>query len=288
RYGVARVGSAKKKVNLPSFLAMFTKHFINVVYFIQVAGWNKVFSYLKHEFFTIRNRRSFVGGHFSNRTPSFLLVALRVWLGLVWINEGVMKIVAGWFEYPKLTTFFSQANDWFNSILTDTASGATDAASAATGVAAEPTGTVLFNIDFLGLFRAIFVSGKELAQSSISDFGFKLDIPLVNWFVENVVLSTDTMQIIMQVLIVAAEILIGLALIGGLFTTPASAASLVLMAMFVTTTGLFLSSFWMIFAAIALLIGAGRIFGLDYYVMPCLKSRWKKIGIVRKSYLYHD
>jgi NADH dehydrogenase len=44
----------------------------------------------------------------------------------------------------------------------------------------------------------------------------------------------------------------------------------------------------MIFAGIAVLIGAGRTFGLDYYAMPALKDGWKKIPVVKKSYLYHD
>jgi NADH dehydrogenase len=92
----------------------------------------------------------------------------------------------------------------------------------------------------------------------------------------------------MQGFIVIAEILIGLALIGGLFTTPASALSLVLQFMFVCTTGLYLGTFWMIFAAIAVLIGAGRTFGLDYYAMPFLKKQWKKLPIVRRLYIYND
>ena len=70
RYGVAEVGTDKHMVSLASFFAMFVKHFINIIYYLQVLGWNKVFSYIKHEFFTIRNGRSFVGGHFSNRTPA--------------------------------------------------------------------------------------------------------------------------------------------------------------------------------------------------------------------------
>ncbi len=96
------------------------------------------------------------------------------------------------------------------------------------------------------------------------------------------------MQMFMQITIVLAEILIGFALVGGLFTTPASAVSLVLQAMFVTTTGLYLGTFWMIFAGIAVLVGGGRTFGLDYYVMPWLKEKWKKVRIARKWYLYHD
>jgi NADH dehydrogenase len=44
----------------------------------------------------------------------------------------------------------------------------------------------------------------------------------------------------------------------------------------------------MVFAAIALLIGAGRIFGLDYYAMPFLKKKWKNLRFVRKLYIYND
>jgi len=317
RYGVARVGMPNMMFNLPSWLAMFSKHLINIIYFIQVLGWNKVFSYMRHEFFTIRNCRSFVGGHFSNRTPSFLLVPLRVWLGAVWLFEGIMKIQEGWLSTPKLTGFFGGAQAWYDTIVngggdgaTDGASGATgaaadtvqavaDAVSAATGTGAEEgagqvgnaateVGTVIFNFDFIGLFQAIFVSGKELAESTLQDLAFKLDVPLMNWFVDTFVLPYNGIQIGMQTFIVIAEILIGLALIGGLFTFPAAGFSLILQFMFVTTTGLYLGTFWMIFAGIAVLIGAGRTFGLDYYAMPALKKGWKKIPVVRKSYLYHD
>ncbi len=310
RYGVARVGLPNRMFNLPSFLAMFAKHFINIIYFIQVLGWNKIFSYLKHEFFTIRNCRSFVGGHLSNRTPSFLLVPIRIWLGAVWLFEGIMKAVEGWFVSPKLTGFFGGAKAWYDSILSggvEGTSGATpeavagsaqtavEAVSAATGAAsasaaegAASIGTTILNFDFLGLFRLIFVSGKELSNSTLGDYAFKIDVPLMNWFVDNLVLSNDSIQIFMQGFIVIAEILIGLALIGGLFTTPASAFSLVLQLMFVCTTGLYLGTFWMIFAAIAVLIGAGRTFGLDYYVMPYLKKLWRKIPFTKRLYIYND
>ena len=321
RYGVARVGLPNSMMNLPSFLAMFAKHFINIIYFIQVLGWNKIFSYIRHEFFTIRNSRSFVGGHFSNRTPSFLMVPIRIWLGAVWLFEGIMKITEGWLTTPKLTGFFGGADAWYNKILgvaegglqngqpaADAVTGATgeaaastvqavtDAVTAATGAvtdgnvqeAVKSVGTAILNFDFLGLFRLIFVSGKELSHSVLSDYAFKIDVPLMNWFLDKFILQSNSVQIFMQGFIVIAEILIGLALIGGLFTTPASALSLVLQFMFVCTTGLYLGTFWMIFAAIVVLIGGGRTFGLDYYVMPFFKKQWKRLPIVRRLYIYND
>ncbi|NLL78095.1 MAG: NAD(P)/FAD-dependent oxidoreductase [Clostridiales bacterium] len=318
RYGTAHVGLPGRFFSLPSFLAMFAKHFINIVYFVQVLGWNKIFSYIKHEFFTIRDCRSFVGGHFSNRTPSFLLVPLRVWLGAVWLFEGVMKILEGWFKEPKLQGFFGGANAWYDSILnpgtaatadavsaattaaaavadtvsaaTGTAAAAADAVSVATGAATAvaSTGQVIFNWNILGLFRMIFVSGTELASSTLSDLAFRLDVPLMNWFVDTWIIPYNRVQIVMQIFIVIAEILIGLALMGGLFTSPAAAVSLVLQFMFVCTTGLYLGTFWMVFAGIAVLIGAGRTFGFDYYAMPVLKKLWRKLPLIRKLYLYQD
>ncbi len=301
RYGVAQVGTPNHMFSLASFFAMFTKHFINIVYFIQVLGWNKIFSYVKHEFFTIRNCRSFVGGHFSNRTPSFLLVALRVWLGAVWVYEGIMKIVEGWFSGTKLNDFFGGANSWYDGILNAATTvatkavetGAADATSSATASggadgAVQAAGQVLMNFNILGLVKVVFVSGKQLAESTISDLAFKLDIPLMNWFVNHLILPYNGMQMFMQIFIVVVEILIGLALMGGLLTGPAAAVSLVLQFMFVCTTGLYLNTFWMIFAGIAMLIGAGRTFGIDYYAMPGLKKWWKRLPFVRKLYIYND
>ncbi len=296
RYGVARVGLPNKMFNLPSFLAMFAKHFINIIYFVQVLGWNKIFSYIKHEFFTIRHDRSFVGGHFSNKTPSFLLVFLRIWLGAVWLFEGILKIVEGWMNSPKLEGFFGGAKAWFDGIVygvADAAAGATgvaDAVASSTQAAGEAVaqGTAIFNFNILGLFDAMFVSGKTLAESKLADYAFKINMPIMNWFVDNVILSSDSMQVFMQCTIVIIEILIGLALIGGLFNMLSSGVSLVLQFMFVCTTGLYLSTFWMIFAGIAVLIGGGRVFGLDYYVMPFLKKKWKNVKFAKKWYLYHD
>jgi len=311
RYGVARGGMANHQINFASFFAMFAKHFINIIYFIQVMGWTKIFSYLKHEFFTIRNNRSFLGGHFSNKTPSFMMVPLRVWLGAVWVFEGVMKIVEGWLQKPMLEGFFGGANSWFDSLLgridpnainavssattevadavaSSTVQAADAVASASTAVAgAAPAGTVIFDWN-LKLFELIFVSGTDLAKATISDLAFKIQVPFVDWIVENMVLSSDAMTMFMQGFIVVLQILIGLGLMGGCFTFLSAAVSLVLQAMFVTTTGLYLNTFWMIFAGLAVMFGGGRSIGIDYYLMPWLKSKWKKVKWARKWYLYND
>ncbi len=296
RYGVANVGFPNKMFALPSFLAMFSKHFINIIYFVQVLGWNKIFSYMKHEFFTIRNRRSFVGGHFSNRSPSFMLVPLRIFLGAYWLYEGIVKIGEGWLQSPKLVGFFNGANQFYESIMypgsataeavsaaTDAGAAVVDAASAASGAAADAVasaGDLLFYYDIFGWFQIIFVKASE--------FALKIQVPVVDWIVNHWVLPSDNMQMVFQIVIVISEILIGLALMGGLLTTPAAGYSIILQGIFLTSTGLYLSSWWMLFAAVAMLFGGGRVLSLDYYVMPWLKKWWNNRKITKKWYIYHD
>lgn len=337
RYGVAHVGAGKFFINLPSFFAMFSKHFINLVYFVQVLGWNKCFSYMKHEFFTIRHKRSFVGGNFSNRTVSFVVTPFRIWLGMVWVFEAVKKWGEGWFDFsqgPKLAKFFGYADEFYKGVLGadnytglgldmakitgaadagSAASGAADAATAASGVAdaataasgaadvassasgagtgggAEAVGNALkFNFNFLGLFQIILVSAVPINEAIVlGDIAAKINVPLMNWFINTLILSTDGMQFFMQAFIVIMEFLIGLALIGGLFTTMAAGMSVFLQFMFLMTTGLYFSNIWMFVGGIAVLF-SGQTFGLDYWVTPVLKKWWTKIPFVKKWYLYND
>lgn len=96
-YAVANLGSNNNlNIKLSGFLAMLTKHLINMHYLLEVAGFNRVWTYMMHEFFHIKRERSFMGGHFSNSSPNFWLVPLRIFLGIMWILEAVKKINDGW------------------------------------------------------------------------------------------------------------------------------------------------------------------------------------------------
>jgi len=307
RYGVAHVGLPGKFISLPSFLAMFSKHFINIIYFIQVLGWNKVFSYIRHEFFTVRNCRSFVGGHFSNRSPSFLLVPLRLFLGVYWLYEGIVKVGGGWLKTHKLTGFFEGANLFYQRIMDAAAGLPVDVTSAASGVDAVSAASDVVDtltaasghLNWAASGEAVASVGKVIVNFNLfnqisfilvnaGEYAFKLQVALVDLIINHVVLPSPNMQMTSQIVIVLAEILIGLMLISGLLTTPAALVSLLLQFMFLTSTGLYMSSWWMMFAGIAMLFGGGRVFSLDYYLMPLLKKKWKKNRFVRKWYLSHD
>jgi NADH dehydrogenase len=280
RWGTAHVGFPSFMFGLPSILAMFSKHAVNLLYFIKVLGLNKIFTYLNHEIFSVRDRRAFTGGHFSNASATFFTVPLRMYLGFYWIYEGVNKILDGWFKGPSLTDYFKSADQFYDNIINGVAS-VSSATGASGGGAGASAGTVLINWRILGGFaHMLLVKGSDVA--------FQLKFGVMDWFLNTFVMHSTPMQNFMQYFIILSELLIGCALLGGLFTTLAGAYSLVLQFMFITTTGIYLSTWWMIFASIAVMFGAGRVMSLDYYVMPFLKKHWKKVKFVRKWYLYND
>lgn len=258
RYGTAYGGLPGKFMVFPSFIAMFAKHFINILYFVQVLGWNKVFKYIKAQFFTIRDDRSFVGGHFSNRTPVFWTVPLRMMAGVYLLYLAYRRTQLGWIDGPLLHDVFYDIAASFRPIapgsLTD-----------------------------IGLFDYARLTIHIVNESMLAWFRF---VP-VDLFLQNFVVNSHNSQMFWQWSIIIFEALIGLALIVGLFTKLAALGLIAWAVIALSTVGLSIHQFWMPFAAIAFFT-AGRVFSLDYYVGPWLAKKWKKIPFVQKWYLYND
>ncbi|MGM0379791.1 MAG: NADH dehydrogenase FAD-containing subunit, partial [Bacillota bacterium] len=103
------------------------------------------------------------------------------------------------------------------------------------------------------------------------------------WILDNLV---SPVAFPLQVMVVFVEIGIGLALLAGLFTFLASLGSVFLTFNFILSAMAGPDILWYTFGSIALLGGAGRVFGLDYYVMPWLKKKYKNTKFARKSNLY--
>ncbi|MEG1886924.1 MAG: TQO small subunit DoxD [Oscillospiraceae bacterium] len=101
-------------------------------------------------------------------------------------------------------------------------------------------------------------------------------------------MPNEGLQLFFQWFIVISEIAIGVFLILGLCTFLSNSYALILQAMFIMTTGLYLSTWWMIFASIALLFGAGESLGLDYYINPKIKKKLQTAKFTKKWYLYND
>lgn len=250
KYGVAQIGTPKTQFVLSGFFAMFVKHFINMVYFIQVAGFNKVWSYLLHEVFHVEDGRSFTGAYFSKRSPNFWLVPLRLYVGAKWLIEGSTKMMQ----------IFNDPNSVF--LIPQKVADATSAAS-------------------------------EAAAS----YGEAMPVPafissIVEWSMDLMFYNADGsftfMAKLFQFTIVSAEIIVGLCLIGGLFTLLASLASIGISLM-VWASGMAPYEMIMyVVAAIAIIGGGGSVFSIDYYLMPVLKKYWVKNKFVKKWYLYTD
>lgn len=89
RYAVADLMGIK----LSGFFAMVMKHLINMVYLFGVNNVHAVYNYLQHEFFAMKERRCIMRGHLSSKGNRLWLVPLRIYIGSLWLIEGLKKLI---------------------------------------------------------------------------------------------------------------------------------------------------------------------------------------------------
>ena len=288
RYGVAQVGMPGMWFNLSGFFAMASKHLINLVYFVQVLGFNKIWSYLMHEFFHTKNNRSMVGGLLSNSAPVFWKFPLRVFVGFMWLQQGLSKL-------PKIIHDFNNVFLLPQPPKADAlgaASGAvTEAVTAASGAVNEVANQVASN------GGDIFTMLADL----IHDFMNWIAVLPVPGFVENMVgwsmdaffYTPDGTQFtqlasLVQGGMIFGEIIFGGMLIIGLFT-PVAAIATIAMGCMIWASGMAPTEMlWYLVGGFALIGNSGMVLGLDYYVWPWLRDMMKRIPLLRKWYLYVD
>ncbi|MBN1647181.1 MAG: NAD(P)/FAD-dependent oxidoreductase [Spirochaetales bacterium] len=310
RYGL----SWNKGIAMRGFFALVLKHLVNFHYLSGVAGLNAVWGYLKHEFLDLEDKRSILGGHASGKVPVYWILLARLWLGLMWLVEGVNKISEGWLRFSsgsKSGWMFSNGVSQAGHKIADTASAASaagEAAPAASQAVSDAVSAASGNGYSAAENAASAVSAasdtlQSAAQSATwtGDAGvtlgplFNLDKPVLNpdsalvtWFRTTFMdgIFAHVNFAVFQTLVVFTEIAIGLAIMGGLLTFPAAIVSIGLCLVF-TLSGMFSwSQLWFVFLAIAMLGGAGKAFGLDYWVMPRLKRIWNGTRFAKKTYLY--
>ncbi len=263
RWGTAHVGLPGKFFALPSFFAMLSKHFINIIYFIQVLGWNKIWNYIDHEFFKVKHNRSFVGGLLANNQPTFWSTILRLWVGLSFFMEGIIKAEKVFQDYNNVFLFQLSADK-----LPD---GVTQASA-----------EVVQNLpQFIYTFAEFSFEGSKALPVP----GFMQGI--VDWSM-NAMIAPIAPHF--QFIMVMAEIVIGLCLMGGLFTSVAALASVMLSVMIYMSGMANKEIIWFFAGSLALVSigGTGHVLSLDYYVLPWLKKQWKKLKFVKKWYIYND
>ena len=235
------------RTSLFGFSAMALKHMVNIHYQYGVGGFARIWTYVMHEFMHVKEGRSIFGGHLSAKAPTFWLAILRVYLGVIWFIEGVKKINEGWLN-PSNNFIVTMPKP------SDIPLESTNAVTSATQVTQYYPEPLL----------------KQPPQ-------------IYQWFTQNFI---EPNSYLFQVSVVLLEIAIGLALAAGMFTILASLGSIFLCFNFILSAMAGTEILWHIFVAIAMFGGAGRAFGLDYYVIPWLKHWWRRTSLARKTHLY--
>jgi NADH:ubiquinone reductase (H+-translocating) len=121
-------------------------------------------------------------------------------------------------------------------------------------------------------------STAEAAQPLIEE-----PLGIYNWIVDTFI---SHVPMLFQYVVVLGEVAIGLAILSGTFTFLAAAGSILFSIMFIISAMASGEILWYIFAAIVVMGGAGRGFGLDHYLMPWLKNWWNGTKLAKRTYLY--
>lgn len=100
-------------------------------------------------------------------------------------------------------------------------------------------------------------------------------------FVEKVVYPNS---LFFQRMIVLGELVLGILFIIGMFTFLAGIASILLNINFMLSTGI--NDWWFIWASFAMFAGAGRVLGVDHYLMPWLRNQLRNFQRNRKISLF--
>jgi len=302
KYGVSNAMGIK----LSGIFAMAMKHFVNLHYLISVAGFNQCWEYIKHEFLEMQHGRSFVRGFGAYKTRGYWLLPLRLWLGLMWVFEGINKIGEGWLKWSEGTKSYWMFSPGVLQKGADAVSAASAWGDGAAGVeavddlfgaaddlfggAADLFGSVDLGADAVS---AATGAGTEAAFNGVWNLAapiFDFNGPVSTWFRTTFMdgMAAGIPFEFFQLMVVLVEIGIGLAMIGGLFTWWAAVVSIIMCVVF-TLSGMFAwNQVWFVFAGFLLLGGAGRAFGLDCWVVPFFKKWWNGTRLARKQHWYLD
>lgn len=245
RYGVAYL---MDKIHLSGFIAMLVKHIINLFYFLSIGSLFYFVKYIHHEFFHIRDGRNIFRKHLSRYGNVLWNLPLRVFYGTMWLIEGLKKV----FGLFGTTSWFGDEVVLPFSWLQDPTSGATETV--------EEVADAVFGLNY--------VYGEEpmmVLKEMPGWFGSIMEFMIPN----------TEVALFFQKFMSLVEIAIGLAIIFGLFTWLANAATIALVVSFSLSGMFYWVNMWFIPVAISLMNGSGRAFGLDYYVIPWIQ---KKIG----------
>lgn len=260
RYAVSHTGG----ISMSGFPAMALKHLVNIYYQSGVCGINGGWNYFKHEILNIKNNRSLIGGFAAYKYQAYWLAFLRIFLGIMWLIEGIGKVTGGWLSDTTGSKVY-----WG-----PLKGGEGDAVSAASEV---------WDAGAEAVTETAAVVGEAVQQ--FAPPLLKEPLALFTWMNDNLVALAPYL---FQIMITVAEVGVGIALILGFLTAPAAVVSLGLSTMFLIGALAGKEILWYMAVSIVMIGGAGRAFGLDYWVMPWIKKTWNKIPFAKRLYIFMD
>ena len=250
-------------VKLSGFFAMLIKHIVNMIYLFGVNNVHAVYNYLQHEFFGIKERRNIMRGHLASKGNRLWLVPLRLYMGVLWLTEGLKKLI-GEGTWEAMFDKASEAGnvvDYVKTLVSNVTIGADSWVRAGN-----------INMPFEWLQDA--VSGASQAVEGAANMPQPIleSVPKFYEAIMKIFMPNPDIAVLFQTMVTIAEIGMGLCLIVGLFTFLASAASAFMTVNFILSAMAGWDILWFTFGSIALMSGAGRTFGLDYYLMPWISN----------------
>lgn len=262
RYGVANLGGMR----LSGWFANFMKHVVNLYYFMTIGSGYYFWHYLVDEIFRTKDKRNIFRDVTSRYGNVIWTFPLRLYLAWFWIDEGGAKIwgEGKWADKDLFSGLGSDSwvvdksvkmpFDW----LQTTTSGASAAAEGGSAATTETLNTVFANMpDWFGAIMKLMMPTPDVAIAMQGFVGF-------------------------------FEFFMGIAILIGLFTWLFSFFSIGMLTMFTLTAMLGWDKFWALPASFALMNGAGRFLGLDYYVLPAIAKGWGRKRYGKQQSIYND
>ena len=194
-------------IKLSGLFAMLAKHFVNMIYLFGILNIPQVYRYLQHEFFGIKENRNILRGHLASKGNRLWIIPLRIYVGCLWLFEGLAKL-CGESTWDTAVDALFNKGQWLFTIGADSwvkagninmpfswlQDGVTGASAAVEGAAEAATPILSSMPDFYEAIMKVMIPNQGMCQ-------------------------------FFQTMVVCLEIGMGLALIVGLFTFLAGAAS---------------------------------------------------------------
>ncbi|GGP08404.1 FAD-dependent oxidoreductase [Oceanobacillus neutriphilus] len=267
RYGVANLMGLR----LSGWLANLMKHLVNLYYFFGIRSGYYMFHYIMHEFFQTKDKRNIFRDMITRYGNVLWSLPLRLFVGGFWLEEAASKI-------------------WGESVWSEVTSGSAGISRLFQGIGEDSwlTGNTV-NMPFEWL-QTTTSSASEAVEGGGTEWATPLlsKMPgIFEWFMQ-IMLPTPEVAIFMQKVMTFIELFIGLAIVFGLFTWLASAASAGFLVMFTLSAMLGWDQIWALPASIALMNGSGRSIGLDYWVVPWLQRKSGLLWYGKERAIYKD